>query len=164
MTKTHGHIGVFCLFPCHSLMCARAPQPSGWNLRHYLPPWALRLPVMIPGAIPGCSLNSPALMHGPVIWIKIHEEFLTKMIGRWSQTTVEAPRLFLAGNPAADVSDFFFWLGDRFWGTTSDVTLENKIWLSCLSQPAAFKVHILKEKKSGSDIAALNIEMHSNWD
>ena len=111
MTKTHGHIGVFCLFPCHSLMCARAPQPSGWNLRHYLPPWALRLPVMIPGAIPGCSLNSPALMHGPVIWIKIHEEFLTKMIGRWSQTTVEAPRLFLPGNPAADVSDFFFGWG-----------------------------------------------------
>lgn len=56
----------------------------------------------------------------------------------------------------------FYWQGDRFWGTTSDVTLENKVWLSCLSQPAAFKVHILKEKKSGSDIAAVNIEMHSN--
>lgn len=69
-----------------------------------------------------------------------------------SDHTVEAPRQFLAGNPAADVSDFFWGGGGRFWGTTSDVTLGNKSWLSCLSQPAAFKVHILKEKKSGSDI------------
>ena len=163
MTVTHGHVGVFCLFSCPSLMCvcvcvcvcacAHTCASTMWMKPEALPPTLSSLAVCDdPGAIPGFFLNSLALMHGPVIWIKIQEEFLTKWLGGEVRPQWRLLDSFWQGTLQQMCLIFFFLQGVRFWGTTSDVTLGNKGWLSCLSKPAAFKVHILKEKKSGSDI------------
>lgn len=160
MTVTQGYIGVFCLFSCHSLMCvcvcvylrARACASTMWMKPEALPPTLSSAAICDdPGAIPGFFLNSLALMHGPVIWIKIQEEFLTKWLGDEVRPQWRLLDSFWQGT-LQQMCLIFVLQGGRFWGATSDVTLGSKGWLSCVSQPAAFKVHILKEKKSGSDI------------
>ena len=160
MTVTQGYIGVFCLFSCHSLMCvcvcvylrARACASTMWMKPEALPPTLSSAAICDdPGAIPGFFLNSLALMHGPVIWIKIQEEFLSKWLGDEVRPQWRLLDSFWQGT-LQQMCLIFFLQGGRFWGTTSDVTLGSKGWPSCVSQPAAFMVHILKEKKSGSDI------------
>ena len=171
MTVTHGHVGVFCLFSCPSLMCvcvcarARACASTMWMKPEALPPTLSSLAVCDdPGAIPGFFLNSLALMHGPVIWIKIQEEFLTKWLGGEVRPQWRLLDSFWQGTLQQMCLIFFFCRGldsgeqpvMLHWGTRAGyLVFQNQL-------PSRFI--FWKRRKVVVIFATVNIEMHSNWD
>ena len=87
----------------------------------------------------GFLINSPAFTYGPVICIKSQKGILMTKMGREVRPQWWLLDCFLAWNPAADVSWFYFC---GVLGTANDFRLGQGLWLFFFSQAAACKVHI----------------------